>query len=223
MTAPPTALDQSTQTLRDLMTAYAARTPVESVAVVGNAPLAPSRERAADIDAADLVIRMNSFVMDTDRCPAAQGRNTHVVVWNRITRATEFTFKDYRERLYLLVEPMRMHGNPEMWPSSWPDDLGLVPVPNRDVTQPLNELLGLDWRSERVAPTTGTMAAFVAVSMFPAADVLLTGFSFLDFPHQTEWQHQWGDRCPVGPEHRIDLESMLLRRWVDEGRVRFRR
>ena len=120
-------VDHAHRSLTELMTAYARDEPVRSVAVVGNAPLAPDPVRARAIDDADLVIRMNSFVMDVPSGPACQGSRVDVVVWNRITRATEFVFHDYRDRLYVLVEPMRLHGNPEMWPTSWPDDLGLVP------------------------------------------------------------------------------------------------
>jgi hypothetical protein len=217
------AREPATLSLFELMTAYARRSPVTSVAVVGNAPLPPDPARAAAIDAADLVIRMNSFVLDVPDGTPCQGSNVDVVVWNRITRATEFVFQDYRDRLYLLVEPMRLHGNPEAWPTSWPEDLGFVPVPNRSITSVLNEELGLPWRSERLAPTTGTMSAYLAVTLFPNADVLLTGLSYVDQPEQTRWQHQWGDSCPVGPEHRIDLEARLIRSWIADGRVRFLR
>jgi len=221
MTLP--AQDLATQSLFELMSAYARRSPVSSVAVVGNAPLPPDPDRAAAIDAADLVIRMNSFVMDVPGGAPCQGSRVDVVVWNRITRATEFVFSDYRNRLYVLVEPMRLHGNPEMWPSSWPEDLGFVPVPNRGVTTSLNELLGVPWRAERLAPTTGTLASYLAVTLFPDADVLLTGLSYVDDPAQTRWQHQWGDECPVGPEHRIAQEGELIRSWIAEGRARFMR
>lgn len=206
--------------LRDLMTAYAARRPVSSVAVVGNAPLAPSDLRAREVDGADLVLRMNSFVLDRPGAPRCQGSRADVVVWNRVTRATEFVFHDYRDRLYALVEPMRLHGNPEMWPSSWPADLGLVAVSNRAFTEPLNDLLGTPWREERLAPTTGTLATHLALTLFPEADVRVTGLSYLDDPAQTSWQHQWGDSCPVGREHRIAQESALLRSWRDAGRIR---
>lgn len=203
------------------MTAYARRAPVRSVAVVGNAPLRPNAVRAHRIDTADLVIRMNSFVLDVPGAEPCQGTHVDVVVWNRITRATEFVFHDYRERLYALVEPMRLHGNPEMWPTSWPADLGLVPVSNRAFTRPLNELLGIPWREERLAPTTGTLATYLAVSLFPDAEITVTGLSYVDAPEQTAWQHQWGDWCPVGREHRIAQESRLLRSWDTDGRIRF--
>ena len=85
---------------------------------------------------------------------------------------------------------------------------------------PLNDELGLPWRAERLAPTTGTTAAWLAVRLFPEAEVLLTGLSFVDDPDQVEWDHQWGDSVRVGPEHRIAAEAALLRRWRDEGRVR---
>ena len=69
-------------------------------------------------------------------------------------------------------------------------------------------------------PTTGTTAAWLAVRLFPEAEVLVTGLSFVDAPDQVEWDHQWGDSVRVGPEHRIAAEATLLRRWRDEGRVR---
>lgn len=210
-------------TLRELMAAYARADPVGKVAVVGNAPMAPDQTRADEIDGADLVLRVNSFVMDRPGEPRCQGRRVDVVVWNRITRATQFVYDRYRERLYLMVEPMRMHGYDEMWPASWPEDLGFVAVPNRAVAQPLNERLGLPWREERLAPTTGLTAAYLAVTLFPDADIVLTGFSFLDNPDQTRWEHQWGDSCKVGPEHRIANESELMRSWVTSGRARFLR
>jgi len=222
-TKASTSVDPELATLKELMSAYARSESVDKIAVVGNAPLAPDDRRAEEIDGADLVLRVNSFVMDRPGEPRCQGRRVDVVVWNRITRATEFLFDRYRERLYLMVEPMRMHGTVEMWPPSWPEDLGFVAVPNKSVARPLNELLGLRWREERLAPTTGMTAAYLAVTLFPEADIVLTGFSFMDDPNQTEWQHQWGDSCRVGPEHRIANESELMRSWVESGQARFLR
>jgi hypothetical protein len=193
---------------------------VRTVAVVGNAPMEPSAARAEEIDSCDLVIRVNSFVLDAADGPATQGRRADVVLWSRLVKATPFLFRDYRERLYVLLEPMRMYGRREVWPESWPRDLGFVPARNDEVAIPLNEELGLPWRADRLAPTTGTTAAWLAVNLFPDAEVLLTGLSFVDAPDQVEWDHQWGDSVKVGPEHCIAAEATLLRRWRDEGRVR---
>jgi hypothetical protein len=143
-----------------------------------------------------------------------------VVLGSRLVKATPALFDRYRERLYVLLEPMRMYGRREVWPASWPVDLGFVAARNDEVAVPLNEELGLPWRAERLAPTTGTTAAWLAVRLFPEAEVLLTGLSFVDTPDQLEWDHQWGDSVRVGPEHRIEAEAALLRRWRDEGRVR---
>ena len=60
--------------LRALVRAYARTPDVSSVAVIGNAPLEPSAERAAAIDACDVVFRCNSFVLDTPPRAAAAGR-----------------------------------------------------------------------------------------------------------------------------------------------------
>ncbi len=219
--APDAAHEADLGQLRDLMTAYARSRHVRKVAVVGNAPLDPHEARAEEIDSADLVVRVNSFVLDEPGRPRCQGRRADVVVWNVVTRATPFLYHRYRERLYLMVEPMRLHGHPETWPRSWPEDLGFVAVPNRSVALPLCTELGISAQEEQLAPTTGTTATYLAVSLFPDADVVLSGFSFLDNPGQTEWRHQWGDSCPVGKEHRIDDESRLMRAWIDAGRARF--
>ncbi|MGZ4427891.1 MAG: hypothetical protein ACXVXC_10720 [Nocardioidaceae bacterium] len=223
MAVTETEIDIDHLVLHDLVWSYARNHPVRKVAVVGNAPLQPSDKRADDIDSADLVIRVNSFVLDRPEQPRCQGSRVDVVVWNRIVRATEFVYHRYRDRLYLMVEPMRLHGRPESWPSSWPADLGAVSVPNRSIAIPLAEQLGLPWQSEALAPTTGTTAAYLALVLFGGADVVLTGFSFVDDPDQRSWRHQWGDVAPVGPEHRIREEAELMRSWIADGRVRFLR
>lgn len=205
--------------IRDLVTAYARRRPVRTVAALGNAPLAPSEARADAVDAADLVLRVNSFVLDRPGEPRAQGSRVDVVVWNRITVANRFTFDRYRERLYLLAEPMRAHGFPEMWPATWPGDLGLVPLPNAEVLPRIGDEMGVAWRAERLAPTTGLTAAWLAVTLFPDARALLGGYSFLDDPGQTGWGYQGGGWSPVGREHRIDAEGALMRSWLDDGRA----
>lgn len=211
--------------MRELAEAYSAAgldgRPVRQVAVVGNAPMAPSASRAAAIDGADLVIRTNSFVTDHAGQAPTQGRRTDVVLFSRLVPATPDFFAGYRDRLYVLLEPMRMYGRPEMWPASWPRDLGFAVARNDAVAIPLNTALGLRWREERLAPTTGTTGAWLALHLFPEAEVLLTGISFLDDPGQTSWKHQWGDSTGVGPEHRIAAEAELLRGWLDEGRLRF--
>lgn len=205
--------------LRDLVVSYARRTPVRTVAALGNAPLSPSYERADAIDASDLVIRVNSFVLDLPGAPRVQGSRADVVIWNRITRPTRFTFDRYRERLYLLAEPMRAHGRREVWPQSWPADLGFVPLPNGEVLSRIGEQLGVPWQEERLAPTTGFTAAWLAHTLFPEAAVNLAGFSFVDDPEQTAWSYQGGGSSPVGPEHRIAAEARVMRDWVQEERV----
>lgn len=205
--------------LRELADSYAARLPVREVAVIGNAPLPPSAQRAVAIDAADVVIRVNSFVVDHPGDEPRLGSRTNVVLWSRLAVATPDLFAGYRDRLYVMLEPMRMYGRPEVWPHSWPADLGFVPASNRDVAIPLNEELALPWREEHLAPTTGTTAAWLAVQLWPEATVRLTGLSFIEQPDQTSWEHQGGTSNPVGPEHRIAAESVLLRRLIAEGRL----
>ena len=206
--------------LRALATTYAARSPVASVAVVGNAPLEPSAERAQAIDSADLVMRMNSFVLDRPGEPPCQGRRADLVLWSRLAVATPDLYACYSERLYVMLEPMRMHGRAEMWPRSWPQDLGFVVARNDAVAVPINDEIGLPWREMRLAPTTGTTAAWLALHLFPEAQVTLAGLSYVDEPTQTSWRHQFGDEVGVGPEHRIAEEGRMIRRWLEQGRAR---
>ncbi|MFC4005055.1 hypothetical protein ACFS2C_27390 [Prauserella oleivorans] len=203
----------------DLLRAYADRPDPRAVAVVGNQPLEPDEHRAKTIDACDLVVRVNGYVCDEPAGPPAVGRRTHVVVFNRALRATKWVFADYPEKLYLLVEPGRLHWEPEDIPGWWPADLGFVPVSNRAVTLPLSDALGLPTHAEGRWATTGTMAAWIARTAFPDADLVLAGFSFVDDPHQTSWRHAAGDACVVGPEHRIAAEGSLLTSWISTGRA----
>ncbi|MPY96769.1 MAG: hypothetical protein GEU97_02010 [Actinophytocola sp.] len=196
-----------------LIHAYADDPQPRAVAVVGNQPLPPDERRAKAIDACDVVFRVNGFVCDEPEGPPTVGSRTHVVVFNRIVRATPWLFHDYRDRLYLLVEPRRMHKEPTRLPHWWPHDLGAVPVSNREVTLPLSAALGLD--TDAAWATTGTMAAWIARTTFPDADLYLSGFSFLDDPEQTSWRHASGDSCPVGKEHHIGREGRLLSSWTE--------
>ena len=203
--------------LRALVDAYARATPVRSVAVVANAPLAPSAERAACIDACDVVWRVNGFGLDGPGASAAVGRRADVIVFNRGVRATPWLFRDHRDRLYLLVEPGRLHWEPEMLPDWWPRDLGAVHVPNREVTIPLSRELGLDCEQVARWATTGTMAAWLARRLYPAAALVLAGYSFLDDPDQTSWTHGHDTPCVVGAEHVLRRDGDMLRRWLDAG------
>ncbi|WP_018683425.1 hypothetical protein [Actinokineospora enzanensis] len=209
--------DPARTTLAATLAAYARHDPPRTIAVVGNAPLPPDPTRAAAIDAADLVIRMTSFAIDTDG-PATYGKRTDVVVLHRGVIASPHTFTDYTSRLYLLVEPGRLHWEPETIPDWWPADLGFVPIPNREFTVPLNNLLG--FVPETVAwSTTGTLATYLVTDLFPTAHVLLTGMSIIDHPHQTVFAHAWGQEVPVTAEHRLADEAALLRTWRDTGRI----
>ncbi|WP_211221017.1 hypothetical protein [Nocardioides insulae] len=212
-----------------LLAAYARRTPVRSVAVVGNAPLTPSDERADAIDGCDLVIRVNSFMLDEPGAPRTQGREVHAVVFSRGLLATPFSYAAYTDAAYLVTEPSRIYyGRPlaryvKDWPRWWPDDLGYLAVPNHAFTVPLLEELGEPWKDEVCVPTTGMMALWIGRNSFPGAELVFTGFSMVDDPHQTEWRHQAGDVSPIGGAHHIGPEGELMRRWIDEGEARFLR
>lgn len=205
--------------LRELLQSYSANGVVRSIAVLGNAPLEPNHARAAKIDSTDLVVRCNSFVLDRVGEAPTQGSTVHAVVFNRALIATPYVFDRYRDRLYLMVEPGRLHWEPDTRPSWWPEDLGVIPVPNREITLPLADALGLSTRSEPLWPTTGLLSVWLAMTVFPEAEISIAGLSMIDRPDQTSWKHAWGDSCPVGPEHRIETEGTLLRSWLEHDRV----
>lgn len=204
--------------IRELCLAQARSQPVRSVAVVGNQPLPPSAERAAAIDACDLVFRVNGFRLDDPGTPCV-GTRADVVVFNRGVRATPWFFSGYRSRLYLLVEPGRLHWETGDVPPWWPADLPMISMPNSELTIPISAEIGVDALVDPRWPTTGTMMAWTARRLFPEIPTLLAGFSFLDDPDQLSWNHAYGDASPVGTEHVIAAEGAMMRGWVDDGVV----
>lgn len=210
--------------LRPYLESYAASLPVRRIAVVGNAPLPPSPERAAAIDSADLVIRCNSFSLDAPGEPACLGTRVSACVLAYVTRATPYTFRDYQNRAYLVPEvgqaSDKLHaGLPPKLPASWPADLGSMGVPNDLLGMELVRGLGRPGDRRGAVPTTGTLAVAVAYHVFPEVPITVTGFSFLENRVQERWRHHSGGEVPVHPAHFIDREGALLESWVDEGRL----
>lgn len=206
--------------VRELAEAYVGRA-LATVAVVGNAPLEASAERARRVDSCDAVVRVNGFAVDADLHRPVVGNRVDVVMFNRALRASPHFFHAYSERLYLMIEPGRLHWEPETWPSWWPADLGFVVVSNRDLTLPLSRALGIDTKAQAIWATTGTMAVYFSSLLFPSARLLLAGFSFVRRPHQTRWDHAWGAPSAVGAEHLIERESTLLKSWIAAGKAEF--
>jgi hypothetical protein len=213
-----TMAPETTCGLRPLLASYGRRPEPSTIALVGNAPMTPDPARAAAVDAADLVLRMTSFALDEPGTPPTLGRRCDVVALHRGVIASPYTFADYTSRLYLLVEPGRLHWEPEMLPTWWPVDLGFVPVPNREYTLPLLDLLELNLE-QPVWPTTGTLVTYLLTELFPAASVVLTGMSIVDNPEQSTFRHAWGDPVKVTEEHRLAAEARLLRGWDALGRI----
>jgi hypothetical protein len=215
--------DELVAQMREHATAYAASTPVRRVAVVANAPLEPSEERRDLIDSSDLVIRCNSLALDGVDDPPCVGTRTNVVVTARTTRPTPGFLQDYRDRAYFVGDTFSL-GVPEPvgWPSYWPADLGAWPLPNRALGLPLKYLLRPTRGGLGVAPTTGTQAAYLAYRLFPEADIVLTGFSFLDDREQRSWgYHADLPDAKVHAAHKLDREGAYLQGLVDRGEVRY--
>jgi len=212
--------------LRSYLLTYAARQPVERVAVVGNAPLAPDAARAAAIDAADLVIRVNAFVLDDRGSAPTLGTACHAVLLSRATAVTPWTLRDYRNRAYLVPQAgfVQYRGDDALamilHAEFWPPDLGAMPLPNAVVKVRLVRALDPSARPGSIIPTTGTTALFLAREMFPEAELLASGFSFVDDADQQWWSHHSGGRTKVNWQHRLDLEATLLRSWIADGTLR---
>jgi hypothetical protein len=209
--------------MRDHATSYAASTPVRRVAVVANAPLPPSVERRDLIDSSDLVVRVNSLALDSPDGPPCVGTRTNVVVTARTARPTPAFLADYPNRAYFVTDVFHFVA-PLVpgWPPWWPADLGAWMVPNRAIGRPLKYLLSPETGGEGLSPTTGTLAAYLAYRLFPEADIVLTGFSFLHDRNQTDWGYHTPGlrRSPVIASHKLDREGAYLQGLVDRGEVR---
>ena len=206
----------TTSVLVDLVRTYARRDPPRTVTIVGNAPLPACPQRAALVDDSDLVVRMTTFALDAPGGPPRIGRRTDVVLLHRALVPGPGTFYDHASRLYLLVEPGRLHWEREDRPDWWP--VHPVSVPNHEFTVALKGLMGIS-ADDAAWPTTGTLAAYVFSELFPAAAVRLTGTTVAERPEQTEFAHGWGPAVAVTAEHRVAAEGALLRRWAAQGRI----
>jgi hypothetical protein len=225
-TTSPKSLAEVDADLFTAMQAYlesfASHLPVRRVAVVGNAPLEVSAERQQAIDSADLVFRCNSFVLDQPGEEPRLGTKTDVVVAARQARISPCFLQGYRRRAYLMMDAgTMMRARPRAYPAWWPEDLVAWPIPNRLFGLPLRVYMRPEAGGVGVVPTTGTMSAYVAHELFPEAELVLTGFSYLHDREQTAWSHQWGSTDQVHSAHRIDREGALLQSWVDDGSAVF--
>ena len=219
--------DELWNLIRDHLASYAAHRPIRKICVVANAPLPPSEERAAEIDSGDLVIRTNSLMMDGPPGPASVGRLCHVAILSMSTTMTPWVLHDYRRRAYLVpqtgwdfhtTDTLRV--DPRMSAPFWPADLGALPLPNAVLKVRLGDQLAPERPTGWITPTTGMIAAFLAHDMFPDAELVGTGYSFLDDPSQTSWKHHSGGQTKVHWQHRLGHEANLLRSWIDDGSLR---
>ena len=73
-----------------------------------------------------------------------------------------------------------------------------------------------------MASTTGTQAVYLAYRLFPEADIVVTGFSFLDDPEQRSWGYQADlPDARVHSAHKLDREAAYIQGLVDRREVRY--
>jgi hypothetical protein len=221
--------EQQWDQLREYISAYAAHLPVRKVAVVGNAPLAPDPDRAAEIDSSDLVIRVNEVWLDPPGSSPTIGTACHVVLLSKSATMTRWVLHDYRRRAYLIPQAgfvqyrLENRIGLQLTTAFWPADLGAMPLPNAVVKTRVTRLLDPQHKPGSLIPTTGTMGIVMAHEMFPGVDLVTTGFSFLDDSSQKHWAHHSGSSTRVNWQHRLDLEAKLLKSWIADGSARFLR
>jgi hypothetical protein len=131
---------------------------------------------------------------------------------------------DYRNRGYL-VPQVGWDSHPtraliRVSAPFWPADLCALPLPNAILKQRLGDLLAPDWRPGWIIPTAGTIAVFLAHEMFPEAELVATGYSFLDDETQKSWDHHSGGHTRLPWQHRLNHEAQLLRSWIADGSLR---
>jgi hypothetical protein len=146
------------------------------------------------------------------------------VVAARVTRPSPGFLQDYRSRAYFVVEAgITRKPTPPRRPPWWPSDLAAWPISNRALGTPLRYLLRPATGGHGVVPSTGTYAAYLAHRLFPEADLVLTGYSFLHDREQTQWGYHWDSLppSPVHPAHKLDREGAFLQGLVDRGEARY--
>ena len=165
---------------------------------------------------------MNSLMLDEPGQPPCLGTACHVVLLSRSTRMTEWSLRDYRRRLYLIPQGgFTVFRTLRGQATHWPADLGAVPVPNGAVISRIADRLAPDRKPGSVIPTSGTIMLFLAHELFPEAQIVATGLSFLRNRDQDEWAHHSGGSTAVNPKHKLELEGALLESWIADGRLRF--
>ncbi len=131
-------------------------------------------------------------------------------------------FDNYRSRGFLMAEVAQVSWQtPRPAQEHFPEDLGYACIPNRAVVAPLRSLIWADAGTKRVDPTTGTLAAWLGYLLFPEAELLITGLSFLDQQERSSWEDHYfpGRVVPVPEAHRVSLEGGLLTSWIEAGRA----
>jgi hypothetical protein len=92
---------------------------------------------------------------------------------------------------------------------------------------------GAIFHAPLIAATSGLKLAAIVTSNeerrvqaqtdFPEADIVLTGYSFLDDSDQRSWGYHHGGahRSPVHSTHKLDSEGAYLRGLVERGEARY--
>lgn len=169
------------------------------VAVVGNAQSLLATDLGADIDACDIVIRLN---LGFPKQPVAQGTRTDMVGLTPVLSEDEMLAGFAPRNLLMLIPKMR-HFN------IWRRDSVA-----RTVFYPFRHWIA-DRRMIGRRPSSGFMAISWLVRLNVAKSVTLYGF---DFGETATYYNPAGYKTP----HDYGTEAAIVRGWVEAGRVSLR-
>jgi hypothetical protein len=191
----PLLYDDAYQTKK--LAAFAQRYRGKVVAVVGNAQSIFHFESGAEIDGADVVIRMNE---GAPRSPASQGTRTDVLCLATRTSPEVITTM-FGEPAIIFVTPRRAVLSPEL-----ASDAAVVALPVDDWRK-ISSLIN------RFRPSAGLMATWLARQVFESPDVRLYGF---------DWKKTktFYAEKKLRKHHNWMLERDLMLKWATEGWLR---
>lgn len=182
---------------RDNMEALRNRVEGKRVALVGNAASIFERSDGAEIDACDIVMRMNrGFVRDV----RSQGSRTDVLCIS--------TALDWRDLRAAFGDAAIVYGNKNRWVMTklmWRNRYSLV-------YYPLDSWAKLSARLDGKVPSTGLMAIDLLRKHLKASEIRLYGFDW------KQTKTYYSDKVEL-TGHAWDTERRIVEEWAEDGSI----